>query len=99
MFCQFKNKLQYTIWLGVPYFFFVYNISMKLRDSAGVCVCNACIFVCASERVCILFMARNQLSLAHNGNVNSPERPLSHTGRKLAGSMLHLFQIQTVKES
>lgn len=30
--------------------------------------------VCASERVCILFMARNQLSLAHNGNVNSPER-------------------------
>lgn len=35
---------------------------------------HACISVCASKHVCILFMARNQLSLAHNGNVNSPER-------------------------
>lgn len=34
---------------------------------------HACISVCASEHVCIVFMARNQLTLAHNGNVNSPE--------------------------
>lgn len=34
---------------------------------------KACILMCASERVCSLFMAKNKLSLAHNGNVNSPE--------------------------
>lgn len=43
----------------------------KQRVCLGV---HACVSVCASEHVCIVFMARNQLSLAHNGNVKSPER-------------------------
>lgn len=57
--------------MGVP------NISShaKQRDRETVLVCaQACISMCASEHVHSLFMARNQLSLAHNGNVNSPER-------------------------
>lgn len=47
-----------------------------------------CFYVhaCASERVCILFMARNQLSLAHNGNVNSPERLSPTQGENWLGA-------------
>lgn len=40
-----------------------------------LCACmyiSVCFWACVN--VCILFMARNQLSLAHNGNVNCPER-------------------------
>lgn len=55
------------------------------RQCGCLCV-HTCISVCASERVCILFMARNQLSLAHNGNVNSPERLSPTQGENWLGA-------------
>lgn len=58
------------------YFAFIFGTSWS-TGAGGESVwvySQACISMCASDRVCSLFMARNQLSLAHNGNANSPER-------------------------
>lgn len=62
---------------------------VRRREQERQCGClcvHACISMCASERVCILFMARNQLSLAHNGNVNSPERLSPTQGENWLGA-------------
>lgn len=58
------------------------------RQYGCLCVHHANIYisVCAFELVCILFMARNQLSLAHNGNVNSPERVSPTQGEDWLGA-------------
>lgn len=59
--------------------------SKTQRECGCLCV-HACISMCASEHGCILFMARNQLSLAHNGNVNSPERLSPTQGENWLGA-------------
>lgn len=67
---------------------FVWNspsVLMVNREQERQCGC-LCVHACASERVCILFMARNQLSLAHNGNVNSPERLSPTQGENWLGA-------------
>lgn len=56
------------------------------RRQGVACACmyiSLCVQAC---RVCILFMARNQLSLAHNGNVNSPEHLSPTRGENWLGA-------------
>lgn len=72
-----------------PLFLFIYGASPWQWETQQETQCGcvqACISMCASERVCILFMARNQLSLAHNGNVNSPERLSPTQGENWLGA-------------
>lgn len=46
--------------------------------------------MCVCVYDCSLFMARNQLSLAHNGNVNGPERVSPTQGENWLGVLQHL---------